>query len=62
MYVQPVDVSTHGHSIDEQLADTMAESIQSQALRGSRENENLKQHGGLTAHESARSSTQSCET
>src|SRR5271154_5566080 len=25
MYVQPVDISTHGHAIDEQLADTMAE-------------------------------------
>src|SRR5438309_4595908 len=24
-YVQPVDISTHGHAIDEQLADTMAE-------------------------------------
>lgn len=26
MYVQPEDISTHGHAIDEQLADTMAES------------------------------------
>ena len=26
MYVQPVDISTHGHAIDEQLSDTMAES------------------------------------
>jgi len=25
MYVQPVDISTHGHAIDEQLSDTMAE-------------------------------------
>ncbi len=25
-YVQPEDISTHGHAIDEQLADTMAES------------------------------------
>ena len=25
MYVQPVDISTHGHAIDEQFADTMAE-------------------------------------
>jgi cytochrome c oxidase subunit 2 len=25
-YVQPVDISTHGHAIDEQLSDTMAES------------------------------------
>src|SRR5258706_3431664 len=24
-YVQPVDISTHGHAIDEQLSDTMAE-------------------------------------
>jgi cytochrome c oxidase subunit 2 len=24
-YVQPIDISTHGHAIDEQLADTMAE-------------------------------------
>ena len=24
-FVQPVDISTHGHAIDEQLADTMAE-------------------------------------
>ena len=26
LYVQPEDISTHGHAIDEQLADTMAES------------------------------------
>ena len=26
MYPQPEDISTHGHAIDEQLADTMAES------------------------------------
>src|ERR1700681_3037761 len=26
MYVQPDDISTHGHAIDEQLSDTMAES------------------------------------
>src|ERR1700685_3498881 len=25
-YVQPEDISTHGHAIDEQLSDTMAES------------------------------------
>jgi cytochrome c oxidase subunit II len=25
MFVQPVDISTHGHAIDEQLSDTMAE-------------------------------------
>ena len=25
MYAQPVDISTHGHAIDEQLSDTMAE-------------------------------------
>jgi cytochrome c oxidase subunit 2 len=25
MYVQPVDISTHGHAIDEQLSETMAE-------------------------------------
>jgi cytochrome c oxidase subunit 2 len=25
MYTQPVDISTHGHAIDEQLSDTMAE-------------------------------------
>src|SRR6266403_436331 len=24
-YVQPIDISTHGHAIDEQLSDTMAE-------------------------------------
>src|ERR1700720_3727700 len=24
-YVQPIDISTHGHAIDEQLADTLAE-------------------------------------
>jgi hypothetical protein len=25
MYAQPVDISTHGHAIDEHLSDTMAE-------------------------------------
>ena len=39
-YVQPVDISTHGHAIDEQLADTMAEAglsfLAAQLLPGAR--------------------------